>query len=146
MIIIIVWLKISFNLPLIFYMHDDLVKELIDGNIPSSIEKKIFVEVFMKLLNVVYEEDFSDVDILSVPEYIYENIESEVQLFVDWLFDKSSRHNYWKMNEKGDEYIDVGTDGFVSWLNEYRLNENSENVTILKSHTKFHPEYKSAEF
>ncbi|MHB1453661.1 MAG: hypothetical protein ACYCYM_06890 [Saccharofermentanales bacterium] len=100
----------------------------------------------MKLVNVVYEEDFSDVDILSVPEYIYENIESEVQLFNDWLFDKSSHHDYWEMNEKGGEYIECGTDAFVNWLNEFRLNENSEKVITIQSHTIFHPDYKSAEF
>jgi len=100
----------------------------------------------MKLINVVYEEDYEDVDILSVPDYIYENIENEVQLYFDWLFDKSSSHDYWKKNEKGGEYIDCDTDAFVNWLNEYKLDSNSEKVYIIQSHTIYHPEYKSAEF
>ena len=97
----------------------------------------------MVYLNILYEDDMYDVDIICVPDHIATRINSLSQKFLDWL--PNAIHDmYWTMID-GRKYSVCETEGFVKWLNDNYC-ENRQMVTIIKKHVKYVNEYNSIEF
>ena len=108
---------------------------------------------FMKLINIVYDYEyddstqqliiFDDVDIVSIPDYVCENLEEIVQKFFDWT--NCIESGCWK-NIKGRLLCCVETEDFIKWINNnYYTCENKE-ATIIKQHTKYNSSYPVVEF
>ena len=99
----------------------------------------------MKKINLLYGNDTSDVDILCVPNHIADNIENITQQFFNWMGDINNVHNYRRTNEMGEPYLEIDTEAFVWWLNNYYPHVD-EIVAIFEQHVDFCPDYPTAEF
>ena len=53
----------------------------------------------MKKINLIFEEDMTDVDILLVPDNIYTKIDELAQSFLDWKSPNIDDSDYWTRNE-----------------------------------------------
>lgn len=91
----------------------------------------------MKLINLVFDEELNEVDILEVPDHIADNIEHYVVEFNRWLFDPENRKRF-LAPYKGHLELAIGTEEFLWWLNFYHSSEK-ESSTIIRQHTTFCP-------
>ena len=98
----------------------------------------------MKPINLVFENDLSDVDILFVPDYVAENIDHMVLEFNKWLLKPENRIKF-LAPYKGKMELAIGTEEFLWWLNNCLIQED-ENSTVFKQHTTFCPTYPAAYF
>ena len=87
----------------------------------------------MKLINLVYDDELDEADVLEVPDYIADNIEYYVMEFNGWLFDPENRQRF-LAPYKGRMELAIGTEEFVWWLNCYHASEK-EASTIIGQHT-----------
>ena len=99
----------------------------------------------MKLINILYADEYNDVDILRVPDFIHDNIGNVVQDFFNWVSSTKS-HGYYKQGPDGHEVLCVGTNEFVKWLNENYVQYEDQEIVVVEEHTKYNPNYPSAEF
>lgn len=98
----------------------------------------------MELVNIVFEEEYDDVDIIAVPDKLYANIEELGQQFQRWL--AKGEHNYWKILPNGQRVLIGETVGFVEWLNDHVLNNSDEEVKIIEEHVQYNPELGRVDF
>ena len=99
----------------------------------------------MKKVNVVFDEDYNDVDIILVPISISEEIENYLQCFFDWATAIPNREKYEITDQFGKTVVSLGTFEFVNWLNEHVL-VFPEYATILEQHTEYLPDASVIEF
>ena len=86
----------------------------------------------MTEVNIIYGNDDSDVDIISVPDCIVHIIEELGQLFCIWL--QCTENEFRQVSEDGFVYSICETEGFIIWLNRYICN-GTEKATIVRQHT-----------
>lgn len=98
----------------------------------------------MKLINIIYEDDITDVDMILVPDWMEEKISQYAQNFVDWLV-IDPEQTYKIANSEIVAYV-CETKGFVDWLNKYVINNESEKAIIVSQHCKYNDAYLSVEF
>ena len=99
----------------------------------------------MRYINLVYEDDYEDADILLVPDEIADNIDTVMREFFRWI--KLSENNFRfkvKIGE-GKEVLSIDTEGFLWWLNNVKL-QGEAKATIEKQHTMMWKGYPIAEF
>jgi hypothetical protein len=79
--------------------------------------------------------DFSiDTDIIDVPQFIVDDVESYQTQFLDWLFDKTIDHAYWEYRD-GEKYgCNYRSEAFVEWLNAHPLCEMQEKAKVVSSY------------
>lgn len=96
------------------------------------------------LINILYEGDYSDCDLIWVPDIIGRDIETYGQQFCDWLNTASVSNEYFI---KIDEKICIGleTEGFVNWINNHIL-KGDQLSYIVKQHVEFNSDYNVVEF
>lgn len=116
----------------------------------------------MKLINVIYDyeydyiedviTDISAADILSVPDFVCDNLNDIVQEFFNWTNDevrnaeKSMYPEYWTQLSNGKICMGINSDHFVKWLNNnYYHFENKESV-VVKIETTYISDYPTAKF
>lgn len=109
----------------------------------------------MKLINLLYDYEYDDiedtvivtgnVDIISVPDFVCENLDIIVQKFFDWV-SSTREHGYFVKNASGHETLIVGTNEFVKWLNDNYSEYENQEIVVVEEHTKYNPNYPSAEF
>lgn len=90
----------------------------------------------MKHINIVYDDNFDDVDIIAVPDNIARNIESIVNEFMEWLSVPKNRQNFMVQSAEGNLVLSVGTDEFLWWLNCVKLAADARAVLVCQ-HTVF---------
>ena len=74
-------------------------------------------EKCLKRINVVYDDEFGDVDILLVPDDIADNIGHVVWEFNQWLSLPKNRNQFVVKTINGYGIISIGTEEFLWWLN-----------------------------
>lgn len=99
----------------------------------------------MKLVNIVYADEYNDVDIICVPNFVHDNMDTVVQEFFDWA-SSTKEHGYYKQGSNEQEVLCLGTDEFIKWLNEYYIQYENQEIAVVEAHTKYNPNYPSAEF
>ena len=95
-------------------------------------------------INVVFDDSYDDVDIISIPDSISVRLEEVVKEFLDWL--ESAPENdddYWRVVDDRKCAV-LETNGFIKWLNNYCCQE--ERCIIVKQHTNYCPEYGRVDF
>lgn len=97
----------------------------------------------MTNINIVFEYDFNDVDIIAIPSEISYKIIELGQEFLDWHGPKDDP-DYWGV-ENGRTYQIAETVGFVKWLNMFHC-LNEKKAYIVTQHTDYNPEYLSLDF
>lgn len=63
----------------------------------------------MKLINIVYDDEINDADILLVPNYVHDNIDKVTQSFFNWATE-TSKHGYFIVDYCGNKVLNIGTD------------------------------------
>lgn len=84
----------------------------------------------------VYVELSLEADIIEVPDVVALNIKKLRNDFLDWMYDKNNRHQYWTKFKNGNggwsEGVCYDTKAFVDWLNEYVIGEESSPAVIIE--------------
>lgn len=98
----------------------------------------------MLKINVVFEEDYNDVNIILVSKSVYDNLDVICQQFLDWIPSQTENELFVQRDEKGAEVFICETEGFVWWLNKFYL--KNEHAAIVKKHTIYDRTLKSIFF
>ena len=98
----------------------------------------------MTKINLVYENDYDDADILLVPKDAAESIDETVQLFFDWVH-MPEQENRFKVLLHGRLVTSIGTKEFLWWLNNI-YHEGKENAYLIAEHVSACPDYPFANF
>ncbi len=96
----------------------------------------------MKAVNLVFGEDYNDVDILLVPDEIADNIDVVLRKFNKWLSIPENQNRF-LVPYHGRMVLGIDTKEFLWWLNNCEMLDNQES-TILKQHTAYQPDYPAA--
>ena len=99
----------------------------------------------LKLINLLYEYDYDDVDIICVPDNVADNIEETVQHYQSWMYQNIDKHSFWRLSASGYKVLSLGTDEFLWWLNEQCI-KSGEKARLISSHVKFRDELPFADF
>ena len=99
----------------------------------------------MRKINLVYDCDYDDVDILMVPDHVAEDIERVVMRFNHWLMDSENRKQF-LAPYKGRMELSIGTKEILWWINHHERNEKDAVATVYESHTNFCEDYPTADF
>lgn len=99
----------------------------------------------MKRINILYDLEYEDVDILLVPDYIAHNIEGVVRDFNIWLQNPKNAQPFLRTDDKGMHYLNIETEDFLWWLNNVMITDGCK-AKIEKQHVPFNHEYPVAEF
>lgn len=99
----------------------------------------------MKKVNVVFDDEIDDVDILLVPDEIADNIEGVLREFNQWLRIPENRSRFVVKVINGYEIISINTEEFLWWLNYVRI-DDTQKATILIQHAKLVVDYPRADF
>ncbi len=97
----------------------------------------------MVKINILFDDSFDDVDIISIPNDIASNIEKIAQEFLDWL--PFAEDDYYWAVIGGKRYNVCETEGFIKWLNSVYC-KGIEKAFIVKKHTNYCPKNKTIEF
>ena len=99
----------------------------------------------MKRINIIYDDIYNDVDIVSIPTEISDMLDEIVQAFLKWLPTAPlNDSDYWVfIGEK--RVSNLETVGFVKWINDNYSISNKQAVIVCQ-HTDYQPEYKSIKF
>lgn len=98
----------------------------------------------MTKINIVYDEMYNDVDIISVPDEIASSMNDLAKLFLDWTPPESDS-DYW-VTINGKRCLSIETVGFVKWLNNHCCLYFDEKVCIVAQHTNYCKEYQTIDF
>ena len=101
----------------------------------------------MKYINIVYEDDYNDCDIISIPDELLNDIEKYIYIIDEWIHDNLKKGTltetyYTIINEK--KYPILDTIGIVNWLNKNLYNGKSA-VNVIKQHTSVCHDYPTVE-
>jgi hypothetical protein len=109
----------------------------------------------MKLINVLYDWEIddetydlissNDLDIISVPDFVCEDLEETVQKFFNWV-DSTEEHGYFVIHPKYGRVLSVGTNEFIKWLNDNYFQCENQEAVIVEKFAKYNPDYPSAYF
>ena len=99
----------------------------------------------MKHINIVYDDNFDDVDIIAVPDNIAQNIESVVQEFMEWVSTPKNQKRFVVKSAEGNLVLSVGTDEFLWWLNNMKPTVDAK-ASLVCQHTVLMPGLPVADF
>lgn len=97
----------------------------------------------MTKVNIVFDDDFEDADIIAIPNEIAAQIEALSQEFLNWVTNTTDS-DYWTIID-GQKYVIAETDGFVKWLNSYYCLK-TKKAYIVTQNINYCPQYKIVEF
>lgn len=97
----------------------------------------------MTKVNIVFDNDFEDADIIVIPDEIASKIEAIGQEFLDWI-PNTNDSDYWRVIDE-KKYIIAETDGFIKWLN-FHYCPKAEKAYIMTRNTNYCPLYKTIVF
>lgn len=93
-------------------------------------------------VNILYDGQYSDVDIISIPQTIEHHIGLLAQEYLDWIPPDDDVDNWVVLN--GIKCISKGADGFVNWLNSVYCLENK--ACVIKRNVPICTTYPTVEF
>ena len=88
----------------------------------------------MVRVNILYENEIEDVDIILVPKEIANKIETVTQKFFNWIFEEENKKRFQKENEKDHVYTAVSAKDFIWWINKYEIH-NPPYASLVEEHT-----------
>ena len=97
----------------------------------------------MKNVQIVYDGLFDDVDVIAVPDDIYEEIDRLAQEFLDWKAPEDDWDYWCELN--GRKVPMTGAKGFVKWLNNYYCH-GEDQAAVVEKNVIYTTEYKMIEF
>ena len=97
----------------------------------------------MQKVIIIYDENYDDCDIISVPDYIAKDIEKYGQTFCDWLL--TTDDEYYYVYKNGRKYLNCETIGFLKWLNQFVCHKGLKAV-LEEQHIQYRKGYPLLEF
>lgn len=79
-------------------------------------------------------------DIVEVPQFVIDQKDSLRRKFLNWLYDKNSRHKYRIQAADGSIVMCYRSDAFVEWLNKKVIKDRGEKARILEERIWDYPE------
>ncbi len=79
----------------------------------------------------IFFDDETIADVMDIPENV-DDVEKLQMDFLEWLFDKSNDHEYWRQIQGEKVYCEYGVDAFVEWLNQYVLKECRRKAEVVQ--------------
>ena len=100
----------------------------------------------MKKVNIIYDDEFQDVDIIAIPDDIFGDVDKLGALFIQWVIESAPKddRDYWSI-KNGEYLLIIETIGLVKWLNNHYC-KNGSKAYIVEQHTSYCSEYQSIEF
>lgn len=99
----------------------------------------------MRNVNLLFEGDVDDVDIICVSSYVADNIDYVLNQYFGWMHFNIDKHSYWELDRDGVKILYYETDSFIWWLNTH-YSQHDEQAYIVRQHTHLVPEYPIANF
>ena len=99
----------------------------------------------MEYIYVVFDNEYDDVDILSVPNEIAENIDLVVQQFFNWLCVPENANRFLIPSQNGHMVLGIGTKEFLWWLNSVKIT-GTLKAELITQHTTLQHDFPIAEF
>ena len=99
----------------------------------------------MKLINILYEDDYDHAVIASVPNWVADDIENVVMTFFSWLNIGDNGNDY-LVEENGITGMVIGAKEFVDWLNNIFQKPTDTPSKIICEDTVYDPTLPTAEF
>ena len=87
----------------------------------------------MEKVQIVYDEDWHDVDVIAVPDDMVRTIDILSQRYLHWMPATSDECGWVVVN--GRKVLNKETKGFVKWLNE--IKPRGTDVYIVTQHCEF---------
>lgn len=94
-------------------------------------------------VNIVFDNDFEDADIIAIPDEIASEIDTITQEFLDWV-PRASDSDYWTIID-GRKCSVAETDGFIKWLNSCYC-AKTEKAYVVARNTNYCSQYKVVDF
>lgn len=85
------------------------------------------------LVNVVFDEESKDFDIIDLPSSLLENLNEFQNNFYKWLFNKKNDHDYWVYKDGEKAYCSYRSDAFIFWLNNIVLKNSIDKARIVST-------------
>lgn len=98
----------------------------------------------MKNVQILFEDAYDDVDIIIVPDDIYDSMKKLCQDFLHWKAPKDDP-DYWSVDKNGRIYANAETVGFVKWLNNFYCT-GEEKASIIVQHVDYSSDIFTIEF
>ena len=99
----------------------------------------------MRLVNLLFDEEYEDVDIISVPDEIADDIDAVAQQFFRWVWIPENRQRFSVPRQNGTPVLSIDTEEFLWWLNNIYL-PAGQTADVFLQHTHFRPELPTANF
>ena len=101
----------------------------------------------MKNINLLFEGDVDDVDIICVPCEIADNISHVANLYFWWMHDNINEHSFWVLGDNGAKIPCYETESFIWWINNhYNQSSCNKQAFIVLQHTHLDAEYPIVNF
>lgn len=94
----------------------------------------------MPRINIVFDEDYGDSDIICVPQSVSDNIKHIPYDCSKWLYDNVNEHNFWSLAENGRKIVNFETESLIWWLNSFYI-KDGEKAYVIIQHVECNPEY-----
>ena len=88
----------------------------------------------MKRIQIIYEDDLNDVDIIAIPNYLCDSIYQLAQLFLHWIPPENDKNGWVRIN--GQRVMSKETVGFVTWLSKNYC-QDGDKAYIVNQHTNY---------
>ena len=92
----------------------------------------------LRRVNIVYEMDYNDADILWIPSNLANDIDDVAQEFFRWVGVPENGCRFLVKGEDGHEVLNIDTEEFLWWLNHIKIT-NEPKATIAVQHTSYDP-------
>ena len=99
----------------------------------------------LKRVNIIYESEYEDVDIISVPCEMANDIDDIAQEFFRWLKVPENSRRFMVKEKDGHEVLSIDTKEFVWWLNHIKIT-GEPKAAIIAQHTSYDSKCPSAYF
>jgi hypothetical protein len=86
------------------------------------------------IVNICFDDNIQDVDIVDIPEEILKNIDGIQKDFLKWLFDKHNDHKYWVLDGNEKKYCEYRSEAFVEWINENLVKSLESKAIVIEKY------------
>lgn len=101
----------------------------------------------MRNINLLFDGNIDDVDIICVPCEIADNIVHIANLYFSWMHNNINEHSYWVLGKNGTKILCYETESFIWWINnQYNQPNCNKQAFVVLQHTHLNSEYSIVNF
>ena len=88
------------------------------------------------LVNIFYDEEATDADVIDLPEALVKDLDEIQRCFFQWLFDKRTDHEYWIVKNGEKDLCAFDSEAFVRWINSEYSHEGTCKAKVAERHVQ----------